>query len=112
MVGYQFCFWLNVVDVNAAYSKNISCVTQVTMRSDFHYDICVVIKTTVMKLNMGSADRIIRLLIVVAIVVLYFTHVIEGTTALVAWILGGVFLLTSIVGFCPLYTIFKIKTRK
>lgn len=63
-----------------------------------------------MKLNMGSADRIIRALIAVAIAVLYFTNVITGTLGIVLLVLGAVFLLTSIVGFCPLYTIFGIRT--
>ena len=63
-----------------------------------------------MKINMGGADRIIRALIAVAIAILYFTNVITGTLAIVLLILGAVFLLTSIVGFCPLYAPFGIKT--
>jgi hypothetical protein len=63
-----------------------------------------------MKLNMGGSDRIIRALIAVAIAVLYFTNVITGTLGIVLLVVGAVFLLTSIVGFCPLYTIFGIRT--
>lgn len=63
-----------------------------------------------MKINMGGADRIIRALIAVAIAVLYFTNVITGTLAIVLLIVGAVFLLTSIVGFCPLYAPFGIRT--
>lgn len=63
-----------------------------------------------MKLNMGGADRIIRALIAVAIAVLYFANVITGTLAIVLLIVGAVFLLTSIVGFCPLYAPFGIRT--
>lgn len=63
-----------------------------------------------MKINMGGTDRIIRALIAVAIAVLYFTNVITGTLAIVLLIIGGVFLLTSIVGFCPLYAPFGIRT--
>lgn len=63
-----------------------------------------------MKLNMGGADRIIRALIAVAIAVLYFTNVITGTLGIVLLVLGAVFLLTSIVGFCPLYAPFGIRT--
>lgn len=63
-----------------------------------------------MKLNMGGADRIIRVLIAVAIAVLYFTNVITGTLAIVLLIVGAVFLLTSVVGFCPLYAPFGIRT--
>jgi hypothetical protein len=63
-----------------------------------------------MKKNMGGADRIIRVLIAVAIGVLYFTNVITGTLAIILLILGAVFLLTSVVGFCPLYAPFGIRT--
>ena len=63
-----------------------------------------------MKLNMGGADRILRALIAVAIAVLYFTNVITGTLGIVLLVVGAVFLLTSIVGFCPLYAIFGVRT--
>lgn len=65
-----------------------------------------------MKSNMGSADRIIRLLIVVLIAVLYYTNTISGTLGIVFLIVAGIFLLTSLVSFCPLYAIFGIKTCK
>ena len=60
---------------------------------------------------MGSLDRIIRLLIVVVVAVLYFSGVISGTLALILGILAIIFLVTSLVGFCPLYVPFKISTR-
>lgn len=63
-----------------------------------------------MKKNMGNADRIIRLLISVVFAVLYFTGTVTGTLGLVLLILGGVFTLTAIMGFCPLYTIFGLST--
>ena len=59
---------------------------------------------------MGSADRIIRVLIAVVVAVLYFTDVITGTLATVLLALAAVFLLTSLVSFCPLYAPFGIKT--
>lgn len=65
-----------------------------------------------MKQNMGAADRIIRLVIAAVIAVLFFTHVITGTLAVVLGIIGIVFVLTSIVGLCPLYLPFKISTKK
>lgn len=65
-----------------------------------------------MKKNMGSLDRIIRISIVVLIAILYFTNVISGTLAIILGIVALVFLLTSIVGVCPLYMPFKISTRK
>ena len=65
-----------------------------------------------MKSNMNLADRVIRLLISVAFVVLYFTGTVTGTIGLVLVVLAGIFTLTSILGFCPLYTIFGLSTKK
>lgn len=65
-----------------------------------------------MKINMGNADRIIRILIAVAVGVLYWQNVISGTLAYVLMGLAVIFVLTSLVSFCPLYTIFGIKTCK
>jgi hypothetical protein len=65
-----------------------------------------------MKKNMGSADRIIRTLLAVVIAVLYFTKQITGTAGIILGIVAIVFLLTSAVGFCPLYVPLKISTRK
>jgi O-antigen/teichoic acid export membrane protein len=61
---------------------------------------------------MGSADRIIRLLIAALIVVLYLTHVISGTWAIILGILAAIFVLTSFVGTCPLYLPFRINTNR
>jgi uncharacterized membrane protein YccC len=63
-----------------------------------------------MKKNMGSADRIIRVVIAVIISLLYFTNVISGTLGLVLMVLAVVFVLTSVVSFCPLYALFGIST--
>lgn len=63
-----------------------------------------------MKKNMGSADRIFRTIIAVVLGALYYTDVIGGTVGLVLVILAGVFLLTSLVSFCPLYAPFGIST--
>jgi len=65
-----------------------------------------------MKKNMGSLDRIIRVSLVVLIAVLYFTGVISGTWAIVLGVLAAVFLLTSLIGVCPLYMPFGLSTRK
>ena len=61
---------------------------------------------------MGSADRIIRLLVAAAIAVLYFTGIITGMLAIVLLVLGGIFILTSLISFCPLYAPFNISTCK
>lgn len=63
-----------------------------------------------MKHNMGNADRIIRILIAITIAILYFTNVITGTLAYVLLAVGAIFILTSLIGSCPLYSIFGIKT--
>lgn len=59
---------------------------------------------------MGSADRIIRILIAVVVAVLYYTNVISGTLAIVLGILSGIFILTSLLGSCPIYTIFGFRS--
>ncbi len=65
-----------------------------------------------MKANMGSTDRIVRIILAVVIAVLYFTNVITGTLGLILLILAIVFLLTSLVSFCPLYLPFGLSTTK
>jgi ABC-type multidrug transport system permease subunit len=65
-----------------------------------------------MKVNMSSADRIIRVIIAVIFAALYLTGTVPGTLGLVLTIVAVVFLLTSLIGFCPLYTIFGMRTKK
>ncbi|MCB2221014.1 MAG: DUF2892 domain-containing protein [Bacteroidetes bacterium] len=64
-----------------------------------------------MKANMGSADRIIRFIIGALIAVLYFTNVISGTLGIILLIVAAVFILTSLVSFCPAYVPFKLNTK-
>lgn len=63
-----------------------------------------------MKKNLGSADRIIRLIIAVVFAVLYFTNTVTGMLAIILLVLGGVFVLTSFISFCPLYTLVGLNT--
>ena len=63
-----------------------------------------------MKTNMGSADRMVRLLIAVLLTVLYLSKILTGTLGTVALVVAGVFLITSLVRFCPLYTLIGINT--
>ncbi len=65
-----------------------------------------------MKQNMGTADRIGRVIIAAILGGLYFTGVIAGTAAIVLMVLAVVFVLTSLVSFCPLYLPFGISTCK
>lgn len=63
-----------------------------------------------MKKNMGTTDRVIRVLVAAVIAVLFFTNVITGIVGTVLLVLAAVFLLTSVVSFCPLYAPFGIST--
>jgi len=63
-----------------------------------------------MKKNMGSSDRIIRVLLAIVVGVLYFTGTISGTLGIVLLVLAGVFVLTSLISFCPLYAPFGLRT--
>lgn len=63
-----------------------------------------------MKKNMGNADRIIRLLLAALFAYLYFGGIVTGTIGIVLVVLGAVFVLTSLIGFCPLYVPFGIST--
>ncbi|HWS59879.1 MAG TPA: DUF2892 domain-containing protein [Flavobacterium sp.] len=65
-----------------------------------------------MKKNMGSTDKVIRILIALIIGVLYYTEIISGTIALVLGIFAVIFVLTSLISFCPLYLPLGISTCK
>ena len=65
-----------------------------------------------MKQNMGSIDRVVRLVIGIILLALSLTGVITGTLSTIAIILAAVLLLTAAVGFCPLYLPFKFSTKK
>lgn len=62
--------------------------------------------------NVGTVDRIVRIVLALAIAILIFTGVLSGTLAIILGVLAAVFLLTGIIGFCPLYTLFKLSTAK
>lgn len=63
-----------------------------------------------MKKNMGNTDRIVRVIIAIIIAALYFTGTLTGTLGTVLLVLAGVFVATSVLSFCPLYTIFGLNT--
>jgi hypothetical protein len=65
-----------------------------------------------MKKNMGTADKILRILVAIVIAGLYFANIISGTVAIILLILAGVFILTSFMSVCPLYYPFGISTKK
>ena len=65
-----------------------------------------------MKKNMGTADRIIRTILALAVAVLLLTNTIGGTLGIILGIVAIIFLLTSMISFCPLYTLANFSTRK
>jgi hypothetical protein len=65
-----------------------------------------------MKQNMGFIDKLVRVLVAAVIVVLYFTDQITGTAGIVLGIFAVILLLTSAIGFCPLYLPLKLSTKK
>lgn len=90
-------------------------VTTVTAQVISNPQLCTAIKQQKlnfkkMKKNMGTADRIIRVIIAAIVGVLYFTGTVTGTLGIVLLILAGIFVLTSVISFCPLYAPFGIKT--
>ncbi len=68
------------------------------------------LKFNVMKKNMGNADRIIRTIIAAVLLLLFFTNKVSGTLGYVALGASIVFLLTSVISFCPLYPLIGINT--
>jgi hypothetical protein len=64
-----------------------------------------------MKLNESSADRIIRIVLGVILAALAATGVVTGALAFVAWVVAAIALVTGVVGFCPLYAIFRVSTK-
>jgi hypothetical protein len=65
-----------------------------------------------MKKNMGTIDRVIRSLVAIVIAILFFTHTISGTLGIVLLVVAAILLVTSIIGFCPLYALLGLSTDK
>lgn len=63
-----------------------------------------------MKKNMGNADRWIRLIVAAIFAMLWFQNIVTGTAGIILFVLAGVFGLTSVVGSCPLYSLFGINS--
>lgn len=63
-----------------------------------------------MKKNMGTADRIFRIIVAAVIAFLYYNKTITGTLGIVLLVLAGVFVLTSLISFCPLYKLVGLNT--
>jgi hypothetical protein len=67
-------------------------------------------KLVIMKKNMGIIDRVVRILAAITFIVLYATGVVAGALGIVLLVFAGIFILTSIVGSCPLYLPFGLST--
>lgn len=65
-----------------------------------------------MKRNMSNTDRLIRVVVAALFAALYFSGMVTGVLGIILLVLGAVFLLTSVVAFCPLYLPFKFSTYK
>lgn len=65
-----------------------------------------------MKKNMGSIDKAVRIVIALIIAILFYANVITGTLGIILLVLAGVFVATSLINFCPLYSIFGVNTCK
>jgi len=65
-----------------------------------------------MKKNMGSYDKLIRLVVAIVLIVLYYKEILPHPLGIIALALALVLTVTSLIGFCPLYTLFGINTCK
>jgi len=65
-----------------------------------------------MKTNESGLDRIVRVVLGIVLLALYFTNVVAGGLGILFIVLGAIALLTGVVGFCPLYSLLKISTNK
>lgn len=65
-----------------------------------------------MKKNVGSIDKVIRLLIAATIIVLFILNVVSGTLGYILLGVSAILVLTSLFSFCPIWMIFGVKTCK
>ena len=63
-----------------------------------------------MKKNVGTIDKVIRILVALVLAGLYLANVVTGTLGIILLVVAVVFVLTSFIGFCPLYLPFGINT--
>jgi len=65
-----------------------------------------------MKKNMGSTDKFVRLVLAIVLILLFYKEIVTGTLGIIALILAFILTITSLISFCPLYTVFGINTCK
>ncbi len=78
----------------------------------FYLDKKLSLKNSLMKVNIGSSDKLARLGIALALIILFYFEIVTGTLGLIAIILAFVLAITSLVNFCPIYAILGINTSK
>ena len=65
-----------------------------------------------MKKNMGSTDKFVRLVLAIVLILLFYKEILTGTLGIIALALALVLTITSLISFCPLYTLLGINTCK
>ncbi|MCB8994409.1 MAG: DUF2892 domain-containing protein [Bacteroidales bacterium] len=65
-----------------------------------------------MKKNMGTIDKVVRVIVAITIAILAYAGVIKGTLAIVLLAVAAIFVLTSLIGTCPLYLPFGLSSAK
>lgn len=65
-----------------------------------------------MSSNMSGADRIIRLVIAVAAVIGAFAVGASSVLGIILFVVAAIMLVTAAVGFCPLYRLFGLSTKR
>jgi hypothetical protein len=65
-----------------------------------------------MKTNESGLDRIIRVVLGIVLLALYFTGTVTGVMGIVFIVLGAIALITGAIGFCGIYALLKIRTNK
>jgi hypothetical protein len=65
-----------------------------------------------MKTNEAGWDRVVRSLAGIVLIVLNLIDIITGGWGIAAVVVGAILLVTGVTGFCPLYALLKIKTKK
>ncbi len=113
LITYGFC--CTIEDEYHKIKSNKITVGLCNLHNNCHIGcindtLFVKLKHKNMKKNMGVADRIIRLIIAAVVAVLFFTKVLTGVLGIVLLVLAGIFLITGLVGFCPLYFPFRLIT--
>jgi len=64
-----------------------------------------------MKNNMSAYDKLIRLVVSIVLIILYYKHIVAGTIGIICLVVALILTITSLIGFCPIYKILGLNTR-